>query len=104
MEPYRRYHHVYSAERGGDSQDRILAVEQREEDVGYERCRLDFTNEAVDFIADKGFDPQFGARPVKRVIQKYVLNELSKALLGGTVDRNRPIVIDRKDDGLEFKN
>ena len=56
---------------------------------------LDFTNEAVDFIADKGFDPQFGARPVKRVIQKYVLNELSKALLGGTVDRNRPIVIDR---------
>ena len=65
---------------------------------------LDFTNEAVDFIADKGFDPQFGARPVKRVIQKYVLNELSKALLGGTGDRNRPIVIDRKDDGLEFKN
>ena len=65
---------------------------------------LDFTNEAVDFIADKGFDPQFGARPVKRVIQKYVLNELSKALLGGTVDRNRTIVIDRKDDGLEFKN
>ena len=65
---------------------------------------LDFTNEAVDFIADKGFDPQFGARPVKRVIQKYVLNELSKALLSGTVDRNRPIVIDRKDDGLEFKN
>ena len=59
---------------------------------------LDFTNEALDFIADKGFDPQFGARPVKRVIQKYVLNELSKALLGGTVDRNRPIVIDRKDD------
>ena len=65
---------------------------------------LDFTNEAVDFIADKGFDPQFGARPVKRVIQKYVLNELSKALLGGTVDRNRPIVIDRKDDSLVFKN
>ena len=65
---------------------------------------LDFTNEALDFIADKGFDPQFGARPVKRVIQKYVLNELSKALLGGTVDRNRPIVIDSKDDGLEFKN
>ena len=65
---------------------------------------LDFTNEALDFIADKGFDPQFGARPVKRVIQKYVLNELSKALLGGTVDRNRPIVIDRKDDSLVFKN
>ena len=65
---------------------------------------LDFTNEAVDFIADKGFDPQFGARPVKRVIQKYVLNELSKALLGGTEDRNRTIVIDRKEERLVFKN
>lgn len=65
---------------------------------------LRFTNEALDFIADKGFDPQFGARPVKRVIQKYILNELSKALLGGTVERERPIVIDRSGDGLVFEN
>lgn len=65
---------------------------------------LEFTNQALDFIADKGFDPQFGARPVKRVIQKYVLNELSKALLGGTVARDHAIVIDRKDDGLIFRN
>lgn len=65
---------------------------------------LEFTNQALDFIADKGFDPQFGARPVKRVIQKYVLNELSKALLGGTVERDHAIVIDRKEDGLVFRN
>lgn len=65
---------------------------------------LDFTKEAVDFIAHEGFDPQFGARPVKRVIQKLVLNELSKELLGGTVERNRPIVIDKSGDGLTFRN
>ena len=65
---------------------------------------LDFTNEAVNLIADKGYDPQFGARPVKRVIQKYVLNELSKELLAGKVDRERPIVIDRSGEGLVFKN
>ena len=65
---------------------------------------LDFTDEALELIADKGFDPQFGARPVKRVIQKMVLNELSKALLGGQVNRERPIVIDRQGESLIFKN
>lgn len=65
---------------------------------------LDFTNEALDFIAAKGYDPQFGARPVKRVIQKYVLNELSKEILGAGLDRNRPITIDRDGDRLVFKN
>lgn len=65
---------------------------------------LDFTPEAVAFIALEGYNPQFGARPVKRVIQKYVLNELSKELLGGKVDRSKPIVIDHDRDGLIFKN
>ncbi len=64
---------------------------------------LDFTDAAVSYIADKGYDPQFGARPVKRVIQKLVLNELSKALLAGTVDRTRPILIDIDTNGLTFK-
>lgn len=65
---------------------------------------LDFTDAALAFISDKGFDPQFGARPVKRVIQKYVLNELSKELLGGTVNKDRPITIDSDGMGLVFKN
>lgn len=65
---------------------------------------LEFTNEALDLIAEKGYDPQFGARPVKRVIQKYVLNELSKEVLGGKLDRNHPITIDRNGDELVFKN
>ena len=65
---------------------------------------LEFTDAALAFISDKGFDPQFGARPVKRVIQKYVLNELSKELLGGTVNKDRPIIIDSDGSGLFFKN
>ena len=65
---------------------------------------LEFTDATLAFISDKGFDPQFGARPVKRVIQKYVLNELSKELLGGTVNKDRPIIIDSDGSGLVFKN
>lgn len=65
---------------------------------------LSFTDAAVDFISDAGYDSQFGARPVKRAIQKYVLNELSKEILGMKIDKNRPIIIDREGDGLIFKN
>ena len=65
---------------------------------------LDFTDAALAFISDKGFDPQFGARPVKRVIQKYVLNELSKELLGGKINKDHAITIDSDGNGLIFKN
>ena len=65
---------------------------------------LEFTDAALAFISDKGFDPQFGARPVKRVIQKYVLNELSKELLGGKINKDRSITIDSNGAGLVFKN
>jgi ATP-dependent Clp protease ATP-binding subunit ClpB len=65
---------------------------------------LDFTDAAVRFVSAEGFDPQFGARPVKRVIQKHVLNELSKEILGMKIDRNRPIVIDKSGEGLVFRN
>ena len=65
---------------------------------------LEFTDAALAFISDKGFDPQFGARPVKRVIQKYVLHELSKELLGGKINKDRPITIDSDGSGLVFKN
>ena len=65
---------------------------------------LEFTDAALAFISDKGFDPQFGARPVKRVIQKYVLNELSKLLLGGMINKDRPFTIDSNGAGLVFKN
>lgn len=55
---------------------------------------LTASREAVEYIAEKGFDPQFGARPVKRLIQKEVLNALSKQLLAGTIEREEPIVMD----------
>ena len=65
---------------------------------------LEFTDEALSFIAQEGYDPQFGARPVKRVIQKYVLNELSKEILSQKIDRNQAITIAKKGQGLEFVN
>jgi ATP-dependent Clp protease ATP-binding subunit ClpB len=65
---------------------------------------LDFTSMAIDFLAKEGYDPQFGARPVKRVIQRLVLNELSKELLGGKIDKDHPITIDSDSNELLFKN
>ncbi|MDR1525369.1 MAG: ATP-dependent chaperone ClpB [Tannerella sp.] len=64
---------------------------------------LEFTGAALDFLADKGYDPQFGARPVKRVIQDLVLNELSKKILGSEINGNRPVIVDKNEHGLVFK-
>ena len=65
---------------------------------------LHFTDPALDFLAEKGYDPQFGARPVKRVIQDLVLNELSKKILGSKIDNTRPVTIDKNEKGLVFNN
>ena len=66
--------------------------------------KMTATKKAVDFIAMIGFDPQFGARPIKRVIQKNLLNELSKMILEEKVDKNSLIVVDEKNGELVFKN
>jgi ATP-dependent Clp protease ATP-binding subunit ClpB len=66
--------------------------------------KVEFTKKAVDYVARVGFDPQFGARPVKRVIQKNVLNELSKIILQEKVDKSGAIVVDERDGALVFKN
>ena len=65
---------------------------------------LEYTDEAVDVIAHAGYDPEFGARPVKRVIQRNVLNQMSKDLLAGTVGKSKPIVIDGVDGQVVFRN
>ena len=65
---------------------------------------LRMTDEAVDFIATAGYDPEFGARPVKRAIQRYLLNDLSKKLLSQEVDRSKPIIVERSGDSLKFRN
>ena len=65
---------------------------------------LDITDQAVNYLADEGYDPDFGARPVKRAIQTLVLNELSRKILADQVDRTKPIIIDEFGDGLVFRN
>ncbi len=66
--------------------------------------RLEYTEKAREWIASAGYDPLYGARPVKRVIQRYVVNDLSKRILAGDVDRSKPISIDAGKDGLTFSN
>ena len=65
---------------------------------------LEWTPEAINWIADKGYDPEFGARPVKRAIQDYVLNELSRKLLTEEVVREKPVIVDAKGGKLVFRN
>jgi ATP-dependent Clp protease ATP-binding subunit ClpB len=66
--------------------------------------QMELTDNAIHFIAGEGFDPQFGARPVKRAIQKYVLNDLSRQLIGGEVKNDQTIVVDYDGNGLVFRN
>ena len=65
---------------------------------------LHLSDQAIDYLATAGYDPDFGARPVKRAIQRYLLNDLSKKLLSLEVDRSKPIMIERDTDGLKFRN
>ncbi|WP_297092545.1 ATP-dependent chaperone ClpB [uncultured Draconibacterium sp.] len=66
--------------------------------------KIELTEKANEWLSTVGYDPHFGARPVKRVLQRYVLNELSKRILSGKVDKTIPIVIDFEDNSLVFKN
>jgi ATP-dependent Clp protease ATP-binding subunit ClpB len=65
---------------------------------------LRMTDKAVNFLAEAGYDPEFGARPVKRAIQRYLLNDLSKRLLSQDIDRSKIIIVDSDDSGLTFSN
>ena len=71
----------------------------KEQDV-----ELEVTPQAIDYLAEMGYDPDFGARPVKRAIQQYMLNDLSKKLLSGDVNREKPIIVDSFGEGLVFRN
>ncbi|HSN10302.1 MAG TPA: ATP-dependent chaperone ClpB [Hanamia sp.] len=65
---------------------------------------LEFTDYALDYLAENGFDPQFGARPLKRLIQKQIVNELSKKLLSGSIDKTKPVLVDVFDGMVVFRN
>jgi ATP-dependent Clp protease ATP-binding subunit ClpB len=65
---------------------------------------LRITDDAIDYIAREGYDPQFGARPVKRALQRLVLNELSKAIIAGKVNYQQPVVVELRNGELYFTN
>ena len=65
---------------------------------------LRVTDDAIDYIAQEGFDPQFGARPVKRALQRLVLNELSKSIIAGKVDHTKPVIVTLRNGELQFEN
>ena len=79
----------------------ITKVQQMLEPQG---IRLEVTPQAVLWLADAGYDPDFGARPVKRAIQQYMLNDLSKKILADEISRDKPIIVDDFGDGLVFRN
>jgi ATP-dependent Clp protease ATP-binding subunit ClpB len=66
--------------------------------------KIEVTNEALQLLAEKGFDPQYGARPVKRVVQNMVLNELAKRLLTAEIQKEKTILLDAFDQELVFRN
>ncbi|MFN5647203.1 MAG: ATP-dependent Clp protease ATP-binding subunit, partial [Sphingobacteriales bacterium] len=65
---------------------------------------LEFTDYAIDYLAENGYDPQFGARPLKRLIQREIVNGLSKKILAGDIDRSKPVVVDVFDGVVVFRN
>ena len=84
----------------------VLQIKSVQKMLSGNGVELVLTNAAIDFLANAGYDPEFGARPVKRAIQHYLLNDLSKKLLSQEVDRSKPITVDASttDDGLVFRN
>jgi ATP-dependent Clp protease ATP-binding subunit ClpB len=65
---------------------------------------LEFTDYLVDYLSEAGYDPQFGARPLKRLIQKQIVNQLSKKILAGDIDRSNPVLVDVFDNVVVFRN
>ena len=79
----------------------IKTIARRLEEQG---ITLRVNNDTIAFLAEEGYDPDFGARPVKRALQQYLLNDLSRAILGGTVSSSQPILVEKEEHGLVFKN
>lgn len=72
--------------------------------VAQSGIQLEFSEYALDFLAEQGFDPQFGARPLKRLIQKEIVNQLSRRILAGEIDKSQPVLIDVFDNTVVFRN
>ena len=72
--------------------------------VAQNGIQLEFGDYALDYLAEFGYDPQFGARPLKRLIQKQIVNQLSKRILAGDIDKQRPVLVDVFDGNVVFRN
>ncbi len=81
-----------------------LQLEALKKLVAQSGINLQFSDYVMDFLAENGYDPQFGARPLKRLIQKEIVNQLSKRILAGDIDRTRPVLVDVFDGTVVFRN
>jgi ATP-dependent Clp protease ATP-binding subunit ClpB len=81
-----------------------IQLENLQRMVAKNGINLQFSDYALDFLAENGFDPQFGARPLKRLIQKEIVNQLSKRILAGDIDRSVPVLVDVFDGVVVFRN
>lgn len=81
-----------------------IQLEQLKSLVAPNGIMLQFTDYAVDFLVENGYDPQFGARPLKRLIQKEIINQLSKKILAGDIDKSKPVLVDVFDNTVVFRN
>lgn len=81
-----------------------LQLESLKNLVAENGINLQFSEYVLDFLAENGFDPQFGARPLKRLIQKEIINQLSKKILANDIDKTRPVLVDVFDGTVVFRN
>jgi len=81
-----------------------IQLKQLERLVAENSIHLTFSDYLVDFLAENGYDPQFGARPLKRLIQKEIVNQLSKRILAGDIDKSKPVLVDVFDGMVVFRN
>ncbi|HNG62947.1 MAG TPA: type VI secretion system ATPase TssH, partial [Ferruginibacter sp.] len=81
-----------------------LQLESLKTLVAQSGINLQFSDYAMDYLAENGYDPQFGARPLKRLIQKEIVNQLSKRILAGDIDKTKPVLVDVFDGTVVFRN
>jgi len=81
-----------------------IQLEDLQRLVAKNGINLQFSDYLIDYLAENGFDPQFGARPLKRLIQKEIINQLSKRILAGDIDRTVPVLVDVFDGVVVFRN
>ncbi|MBW7892943.1 MAG: type VI secretion system ATPase TssH, partial [Chitinophagaceae bacterium] len=81
-----------------------IQLNQLKDLVAQNGIELGFTDYAIEFLVENGYDPQFGARPLKRLIQKEIINQLSKRILAGDIDKSNPVLVDVFDNTVVFRN